>query len=348
MLIREEKTEEKKFALPPKIKSTYKNFKFLSETSTYKVYEAESCYTDEKHTVRILDRSKEFVTKEFGLTATLFVKELLHLQNRCPGSVITNTFEISEDGQLLACATLPYLSLSCQINEEREILNPKDPQMIEKLISNALDDVEFLWENLQIRNVMSTLGSDNLCFLKGKGAFFLSDWAKIFESGTDNLLLSVVPSKTSSLKGAKLTSLELAGEIKNLAMTVLKLNKANFKEIEHLRQREDVSSEIYNTIVTSTLEKCFSNCKKLQDLIGKMLSLKPQNLPTLEELRFKERRLPKLGFEEANDSTLLAWCLNETNKVNVIELDTKQHYASFDGAQNNEGVLQFYKVNLIS
>ena len=82
------------FAIPLKIKNTYKNFKPIANTSSYRVFEAESCYTNEKHNTRVLDRSKEFVNQEYNLTATLFVQELLYLQSRYPSSILTNAFAI--------------------------------------------------------------------------------------------------------------------------------------------------------------------------------------------------------------------------------------------------------------
>ena len=121
------------FPIPPKLKGTYTNFHMRVKTSFYQVFEAEACDSNEKHNIRVLYRSKEFISKEHDLAATLFVKELLYLQSRYPGSVFTNTFEISDNGQQIGCATLPYVPLSCQLEDESpEVLNPKDSQMIHK------------------------------------------------------------------------------------------------------------------------------------------------------------------------------------------------------------------------
>ena len=51
------------------------------------MFETEDCDSKEKHSIRVLNRSKEFVKKEYDLTATLFVKELLYLQSKYPGSI---------------------------------------------------------------------------------------------------------------------------------------------------------------------------------------------------------------------------------------------------------------------
>ena len=41
------------------------------------------------------------------------------------------------------------------------------------------------------------------------------------------------------------------------------------------------------------------------------------------------------SLEETTTSfrSLLAWCSGDTNKIDVIDIDTKQSYASFDGAK---------------
>ena len=32
-------------------------------------------------------------------------------------------------------------------------------------------------------------------------------------------------------------------------------------------------------------------------------------------------------------STLLAWCSNRTNKIDIVDLNTEESYASFDGVK---------------
>ena len=97
--------------------------------------------------------------QEYDLTATLFVQELLYH----PSSILTNTFEISDNGQQIGCATLPYLPLNCQLKDENlEVFNPKDPELIQKLTSDALHDIEFLWENMQIKKIMDVFGPERV------------------------------------------------------------------------------------------------------------------------------------------------------------------------------------------
>ena len=132
--------------IPLTLRSDYNNFELIPTTSSCRVFDTETSDSKEKHRIRFI---KEFVKKECGLSATPFVQDL---QSRFPGSILANAFEISNDGQQLGCATLPYLPLSCQLDESREVFNPKDPHLIQNLRSDALHGIEFLWKNMQMRN----------------------------------------------------------------------------------------------------------------------------------------------------------------------------------------------------
>ena len=117
-----------KFVIPLKLRSIYKNFELIPKTSSYRVFDTEACDSKEKHRIRVLDRPKEFVKKECDLSATPFVQDLHYLQSRYPGSILINTFEISNDSQKLDCAA--YLPLSYQLDGSTEVFNPKDPHLI--------------------------------------------------------------------------------------------------------------------------------------------------------------------------------------------------------------------------
>ena len=90
------------------------------------------------------------------------------------------------------------------------------------------------------------------------------------------------------MKGKKLTSQEIVGEIKAVASAMLKLNKIELKELEGLGQMKDVGPKLYDSAIKSALQECFSNSSKMQALIERMLSSDPQSLPNLEELRIKD------------------------------------------------------------
>src|SRR5690349_10298462 len=124
---------DKKFTVPPKIKFAYENFKPIEETASFRVFEAKHRSSKEKHTIRILDSTKEFVKNHSDHAATLFIQELLRLQYLCPGSVLINTFEVSEDGKNIACA-LPYATLNLKFEGTEEVIDPRDSKIIEKLL----------------------------------------------------------------------------------------------------------------------------------------------------------------------------------------------------------------------
>ena len=307
MLLKDNFKQNQEFVVPPKMKLTYHNFKLFEETSCYKVFEAEAQDTHEKHSIRILDRTKEYVNQNYAHAATLFVQELLHLQYRCPGSVLTKTFEISENDDQIACATLPYISLSHQICGKEEVINPADTKIMKKLLSDVLCDVEFLWNDFHFRKIMKALGPENILFMKEKSTFFLGNWAKLYESIISeggNVLESKNCIFNESEK-KKLSSQDLAAEIKALAFAVLKLKQIDYSELEDFAAVPGLKISIYNGAVKSTLAKGFSDSENLRDLIRKMLSLDPRNLPKLEELRIKGAELPTLpnkGLEESKQS----------------------------------------------
>ena len=287
MLLKADQQAENKFSVPPKIKFNYENLKFVTETSTYRVYEAETRDFNTKHSIRILDRTKEFVKHHFDLAATLFVQELLWLQSRYPGSVFTNTFEIGENGTQIACATAPYLPLSLQ-SDANKIINPKDSMTLEKMIRDVISDIAFLWKDLQLRNIMDTLGPENFCFLIEKKGFFLGNWAKIIESSVqekqDLTLTTVVGYKRSD----QLTSQDLVSEIKALAFALLKLRGINYTSLKKFQEMPDLDPETYDFTVKKTLGDNFKDSAKLQSLVERMLSQDSKKLPNLEELRIKE------------------------------------------------------------
>ena len=118
----------------------------------------------------------------YNHAATLFVQVLLRLQQRCPGSVLIDSFEISEGGQQIACATLPYFPVDCKLDGIPETINLKDERVIEKLLSDAISDVEFLRKNFSLIKIVETLGSTNISLMREKGCFFLENWAKMYET----------------------------------------------------------------------------------------------------------------------------------------------------------------------
>ena len=303
--------EDETFSIPPKTKFLYEDFKSVAETSTYRVYNARARASREWHTIRVFDCTKEYVKANGDNAAALFVQELLWLQRRYPGSVFTNTFEICENGKQMSCATLSYLPLGCQLDESEEIINPKDAKVIEKMLSDVLSDVEFLWKDLQLRKILDTMGPENISFIKEKGRFFLSNWAKILERAPlrDNDLTETVTVLPEESKKKKLSFQDLAAEIKALAFAVLKMNKVEYSGLQSLLALPNLQASAGDAAVKSVLKDVFPDSEKLQELIGKMLSPDLKNLTNLEELRIKEEG-------NQHSSNLI--------KSNLVEEESKQ------------------------
>ena len=178
---------------------------------------------------------------------------------------------------------------------------------------------------------MNVLGPENLCYMEEKEVFFLSDWSKLFETGADDLSMKVAPT-TTSLQGKRLTSQELAGEIQAVALSVLKLNKIDLKEIEMLRQMKGVDPRIYNMAVKTKLADGFTSSKTMQDLIERMLSLEPQNLPNLDDLQihktdFGTQVLTEPVVEESNQIKETAIQISSQiglEEMNQVQIQDKQ------------------------
>ena len=304
MLPKNIEKKDNQFTIPPKTELLYEDFKLVAETSTYRVFNARARASREWHTVRVLDCKKEYVEANNDHAATLFVQELLWLQQSYPGSVFTNTFEISGNGNQMACATLSYLPLSCQLSGTEEVINPKDSKVIEKLLSDVLRDVEFLWKDLHLRKILDALAPENISFIKEKGRFFLGNWAKIYEKAQSEVsnLSATTTYVSEAAKSKKLSSQDLAEEIKALAFAILKMNKVDCDEIQYLLAAPKLKIATYDFAVKTALAEGFPDSEKLRSLIGKMLNPDIQNLPNLEELMANKER-PQHSFKLVDEES---------------------------------------------
>mgnify|MGYP000880085874 CR=1 FL=1 len=131
----------------------------------------------------------------------------------------------------------------------------------------------------------------------------MGNWAKIYEKGQEVSGPSVTTTYVSEAKkNKKLSSQDLAEEIKALAFAILKTNKVDYVGLQSLLAIPNLQTSVYDFAMKSALAEGFPDSKRLRSLIGKMLSLDPQNLPNLEELKVKEesnQHLSKLVAEES-------------------------------------------------
>ena len=157
-----------------------------------------------------------------------------------PEAVFIDTFEISNNGQQIAYATLPCHSLDVQLNQKKQIFNPKDPNIIESLIKNVISDVEFLWRDLHFKDVINALGPENIYYMKDKETFFLSNWAKLYEVEPKNNIDASTLSSMIPKVEKELTSQTLSNEIKSVAFIALSLKEIDFSELETIKKPRDL------------------------------------------------------------------------------------------------------------
>ena len=236
MLRKSNEKEDKQFTILPKTKLLYEDFKLVAETSTYRVFNARARASGEWHSIRVLDCSKDDMKAKFDHATTLFVQELLWLQQRYPGSVFTNTFEISENGLYIACATLSYLPLSCQLNGTEKVINLRDFKVIKKLMNDVLSDVKFLWKELHLRRILDALGPENISFIKEKGRFFLGNWAKIYET------------YDFRLKSAQAEDFPDSDKLRSLIGKMLRLDLQNLLNLEELMVKEERTQRSFKPV----------------------------------------------------------------------------------------------------
>lgn len=276
--------------IPNKLKIKYECIRSITGTDTYTAFEAKTRNSKAKHTIRVLDRKREFAKSNFENSATLFNQELLRLQCLHPGAVLVNSLVVSEKSSQISCATLPYLPLSTQTEDNLSVIEPKDPKTIKKLISDIILEIEFLWKNLPRRRVVGMIDAKNICFMKDKNVFFVSDWVKIFERGvsdTENKGVEAIEASPRKLKNQ-----DIAAEIKALAIIALKLRNMDETRLKKILQGSlDTPAENNDNLLKTVLREYFGDSEKLQDLLEKMLSPDPKNLPNLEEFKSKEIRV---------------------------------------------------------
>ena len=304
MLVQQE--QKTAHSVPPKTNFLYEDFRLHEETVSYRVFEAKTRDSlQEKHLIRILDPTKDLVDKDFDSAATLFIQELFHLENRCPGTVLIGTLEICKDRKQVACALRQYGLKSVQLDQIQESIDRKNPKVIKKLISDVLSDVEFLRSQLLMKNIAIIIEPENIFYRKERGDFSLIHWEKIFQqSGVKPANLTNTTTILSV--GSKLNSQVLAAEIRALAFALLKIKQVDIEELKFLLSSKIVRVSTYEHAVKSTAAEGFGDLPEIQDLIERMLSFDPKNLPSLEELHIKEA-------ETQNSSILCPQCKKKKN-----------------------------------
>ena len=290
--------------IPPKMKLTYTDFKLVFENPPCMVFEARKMHSNEKYMIRILDTS-ELGDNNDETAFALFTQELYYLDSVQPGAVLLESLEISEDGKLLACVTLPYLPLSLQFDSNIQVVDPTDSKVIRKLISDVFSGIEFLWNKLKIKNTADIIKPENICYMKDKGSFFLSNWFKLCQPETNHDNSDFLD---PLLEKSVLSSQDIVNELKAIAFIVLKIKRVNYEEPQGMGSDPKFTSEAYEHELKNKIAGVFDDMRPLQDstplqdLIQRMLSLDPQELPRFEELKGLKAEIGK-GFK-SQDSVI--------------------------------------------
>jgi len=335
--------------LPEKLKELYENFKLVSETSTFKLYEATQAVKPKaKHLIRVLDsNTNDYIKKNYPQLTALFIQELLHLQSLHPGSVITKSFGISEEkyGKQIFCATLPYKTLTSL----GETFNFKDFKTMTKLTEDIVSDTVFLLRELGMKDVIKTLGVRNIGYFKEENKFILTNWAAGFET------LSSVPEKASQStylstipvqKKSGLSFLDLATELKSLGLGITRLNNIDTKNIESLLSIVNFDPEALNAAVKAIISKPLKESNEMQDLITELLTADFQTLSCIKKLKIPDIHvaISKNVSQMQKDQNLLAWCTYGQNEVTIIDWHSKEVYTKFQGPTYQESWNQIHGV----
>lgn len=159
--------------LGPKLTNAFTDFKFLTQVGCCFEFQAQSIRTKEKITIRILDRTPNFCTKNEALdtATTLFIQELLH---RCTkfgnkSGILTESFEYSQNKIAVAIKTDSNVKV---MNQSKDV--PISSANLDKMIEGVISDIKFLRSNLELENFK--LHSKNIFYNLNADAFFLNDW----------------------------------------------------------------------------------------------------------------------------------------------------------------------------
>lgn len=272
--------------IPPKLKSSYTNIMFISQTINYVVFEAKSASTNQIHNIRALDINNQFVRDNYNSSATLFIQELIRLciiQAHPGTSIPIETFEIC--GNKMAFSSLPYNNLESEIGSMSSKLHktPNTHLDIEKLIADVLIELEFLQEHMKLPNCNKLVTPQHIYRFKDSGSFFLADWVCLANQDQEASHPQSYFEKPESFQSNCMVLGDFAEEIYELGLVILELSGMKHESIENLRVMKQVDSLLYDGVLENILAKDLKQSTSVKNLLGKMLKKKP-----VQRAKFKE------------------------------------------------------------
>lgn len=287
--------------LPPKLRSSYSELTLISEASFYYLYEGKSKYSHPScHTIRALNFNSKFVKDNHDVAASLFIKELLRLVSIDPTNILINSFEISDGGQKMAFASLSYAPLSTEIpheesskveeeTKENYVVNPSgfaNIQCVTDMISDVVSDIDFLSNELKIKDCSALLTPQNIYRFKESGTFLLGDWSP--SAMNHNQVAQGTGTNIRRPASLPMTF----KEIFSFGLSVLELNGVEPEQIGKLREMEAKK----DLMLDITLKELLSGkelggiSKELKELLKRMLSTDVYIRRTIDEFIDNTRR----------------------------------------------------------
>ena len=252
------------------LKNSHTEFKLITQTSYYQVYQARSLSSEEIHTIRVLDPSSELAKTNFNLAATLFFQEILRFC-QLPGTnqvIFPELFEFQ--GNKIFFVSKPYYSLI------HEMTNSKEPKHdINRLLKDLVEEMEYLLKHKKFEKF--SFDCQRVFHLKDVDKFFLGDWAS--NTLPANTSVSGTDSKTTEIKDC--IKSDISAEIYSLGCLALSVGGFKQKDLESLMAIESLQD--YNSALEGAL-KSIKGDRNVKIFLRKMLDKEPNQRITLDEL----------------------------------------------------------------
>lgn len=252
------------------LKNNYTDFKFINQTSYYKIYQAKSQLTQEIHTIRILDPSCNLVEEDFNQAVTLFLQEILHLC-QLPGgreAIIPELFEFQ--GDKIYFISKPYYPL------DYELSNLKNVQYdISKLLKDLSSEMRYLLKKKNFNDLSADL--QNVFRFEGTNSFFIGDWAKYLSPNSMSTSILSRPSLMSQPD----TSEDTSNCVYSLGKLALRVGGLEHQDLEDLAAISNV--KLYNASLDSLLNTLNVGAD-IKALLRNMLNKDPDQRLTLNGL----------------------------------------------------------------
>lgn len=253
--------------IPSRIQNAYNDLRLVSEASYYKVFEATSKLSDERHTLRALDTQCIHYRKNSDVVMTLFIQEALYLCARIgqTEALVIENFEIEQERVVFV--TKPFQSVR---------KTTANVAQIEKMINDVTADLSFLYSKLQFTNFHMDQGK--ISFHQETNEFFWTDWGASLTSIGMKAKHEFEPFK---LDNESIIPSVLLEDMYNLGIIALEISGIEFN-----KYLLDVSwGSLHDLVVDEIVKKLPGG--RVQQMLKKLLE-KPAHQRSAGNLSFSE------------------------------------------------------------